>query len=92
MGYTKYFAQVHFTEELTEADRLLLMWNQTLISKSGDLSQAVSQIEIFCSKNIGAKHAEIAPFLDLIFKRKSAAESTNWAQKYIIAAEFPRLY
>jgi hypothetical protein len=92
MGYKKYFAQVYFSEELTEDDRLLLMWNRSTISKSGDLSQAVTQIEIFCSKNINAKHADIAPFLNLIFKKSTTAESTNWAQKYIVAAEFPRLY
>ena len=91
MGYKKYFAQVYFSEELTEDDRLLLMWNRSTIAKSGDLSQAVTQIEEYCRKNTNAKHSDIAPFLNLIFK-KNTTESTNWAQKYIVAARFPRLY
>jgi hypothetical protein len=91
LGHEKYFAQVYYSGELTDADRLLLQWNQTLISKSGDLSQAVTQIEVYCRNNNNAKHSDIAPFLNLIFK-KNTTESTNWAQKYIVAARFPRLY
>lgn len=90
LGFETYHANVFYSDSLTDADRLLLQWNQNLESKSGDLSQAIKQIEDYLKKNTGTGHAEIAPFLHNIFSKTSSPQSTNWAQKFIVLAKFPR--
>jgi len=93
LNWKNYMAAIYYSDDLTAKDRLILQWNQSLKSKEGDLSQAIKQLESYIQQNPGTNFGSILPFMELVFRKGiKTTSTTNWTQKYIVAAKFPDSY